>query len=190
MYGWGMQESMNPSQNKSWEDCVNEDAVKAIQEIDTHDALINALTRGITGEKLFYDQKGFNNFVGRLANPYGNFLSSFLSLLEFKGLCVKEDLQLTVTQFHEKMCSILARVGDLKEPKIDSMVEYAIHELKLRTSSQEVEIMGNFPDYCAVGNPELKRKYDDNDSQAKEFVFQCAKKLILSGARFYEDIWK
>jgi hypothetical protein len=108
---------------------------------------------------------------------------------------VMDFAELTVADMHERIERVLGNntlVAALKKMGAgDRIFQMAHKELTMRKDIQEdAGFAATFPAYCQVGNQELKVHYAAGDAQAKEFVFQCAKKAMLQHGAKFTDLWQ
>jgi len=138
----------------------------------------------------FPSGKHLGNFVAKLSNPSGYILGFYLQAAEHKGLIPKGSLEWNMEKTHQE-AKILFSDADKEKELSDWMVskdkpqqELAMREALLQEKAPEE------PEYCAIGNPQLKEHYQQGDSDAKNFVFRCLKKMLAEGRLFYEDLWQ
>lgn len=150
-----------------------------IHDCETYDDLASKMKEGGV-----FLEKILNNFPNRLSSPQGYAINVALQLAKMSKQTTVNVEKLTPAEACEEMERLLIMNMDA------SVATAARKELSLRELAQLVQKAGIRPEYCQVGNPELKKKYDEADPAARQFVFDCAKLLLLKGMRFYEDIWK
>lgn len=164
---------------------ANEAASSVINSVDTHDAFFDAIIeKGITPMA-----NNFNNFASALSNPQGMRLPNLLQLAKARDASINYDISFNTEQTHTAVRDVLTRAPDFLADMQD-VTDQAATELDARTQGVEIAKKKDRPPYCEVGNLELLQKYLAGDAEAKQFVFDCAKELLLQGKRFCQDIWQ
>ncbi len=166
---------------------ADEIAERIIKNVHTHDEFFRAMK--VEGVNLTRDGD-FNNFPKRLSAQYGYALEMLASFAEFRGL-TKNLLEGGTTNFHDEIGKLLGKTEELKTQSVpSSSIDSAKQELNMRLLLSKHTFSKQYAPYCTIGNPELQKKYYEKDTDARNFVFECAKILLLQGKKFYEDIYR
>jgi hypothetical protein len=138
----------------------------------------------------FPSGKHLGNFVAKLSNPSGFILAFYLQAAEHKGLIPKGSLEWSMEKTHQEAKKLFSdsrkeeQLSDWMVSKEKPQQELAMREALLGQKTADE------PEYCAIGNPELRDKYMQDDLHAKNFVFRCLQKMLAEGKLFYEDLWQ